>query len=300
MVQTTKVFAMKTEAAARMAPVVILGLLFWASASLGATTAQQAATSPLVHSPAAPEGPLEPSTYYTKSPALAPGAIRVQPKDQVSEADNLDDYGDQPVAMIADPIEPWNRFWFHFNDIFFLYVAKPAYEGWKYITPQFLRTGLSNMLGNTLFPMRFINNILQLRFMEAGVEFSRFMMNMMGSAGLVDLSANKKTIVPVDPGGEDFGQTLGYWGLGQGFYVVWPFIGPSSLRDSIGRVGDYFTDPATYMQPWYAAWGTVGGLRFNDVGSILPTYEDLKSISVDPYIAMREAYASFRKTQVER
>lgn len=281
-------------------PLLFVTLAFCSSQAYGATTAKDAALSPLVHSQAVPEGPFAPSTYYAKSPSLPPGAIRVQPGDQVSEADNLDDYSEQPVAMIADPIEPWNRFWFRFNDIFYLYIAKPAYEGWKYITPQFLRTGLSNVFKQSLFPTRFINNILQLRFLEAGVEFSRFMMNMMGSAGLVDLAAKKKTIVPVDPDGEDFGQTLGYWGLGQGFYIVWPFIGPSSLRDSFGRVGDYFTDPTTYIQPWYAAWGTVAALRFNDVGTILPTYEDLKSISVDPYIAMREAYASFRKTQVNR
>lgn len=238
-----------------------------------------------------------PSTVYTNSPQLAPGAVTV--REKVS-ADDLDDYDDTPVATIADPIEPWNRFWFHFNDIFYLYIAKPAYTAWTYVTPQFLRNGLSNLYYNALFPTRFINSLLQFRFFEAGVEFSRFMMNIMGSAGLANLAKNKKTIVPVDPSGEDFGQTLGRWGIGQGFYIVWPFIGPSSLRDSVGLVGDYFTEPFTYIPEWEYAWGTKLGFRFNDLGTLLPTYEDLKSIAIDPYIAMREAYASHRQAQVDR
>lgn len=215
-------------------------------------------------------------------------------------ADDLDDYDTAPAAAIADPLEPWNRFWFRFNDIFFIHVAKPVYDGWTFVSPQFVRTGLKNLFHNALFPTRFINSLLQLRFFEAGVEFSRFMMNVMGSGGLVDLAQNKKTIVPVDPSGEDFGQTLGYWGIGQGFYLVWPFIGPSSLRDTVGRVGDYFTDPIFYLEPWTLSSGVEVGLRFNALGDVLPAYTDLTSISVDPYIAMREAYASLREAQVKR
>lgn len=244
-------------------------------------------------------GPLTPSTVYAGSAALVPGAVTVH-DDNVTVADNLDDYDSEPVNSIADPLEPWNRFWFKFNDIFFLYIAKPAYEGWVYITPQFVRTGLNNLFYNALFPTRFVNSLLQFRFFEAGVEFSRFMMNMMGSAGFVDLARDKKTIVPVDPSGEDFGQTLGRWGFGQGFYLVWPFIGPSSLRDTFGRVGDGFMDPIWYLQPWYASSGTEVFFRFNALGDVLPSYENLKSISIDPYLAMREAYVSLRKAQVQR
>lgn len=240
-----------------------------------------------------------PSTVYTGSPSMAPGAVTVR-DNNVDIVSDLDDYDSEPVASIADPIEPWNRFWFQFNDIFYLHVAKPVYKGWTYITPQFFRNGLSNLFYNILFPTRFINSILQFRFLEAGVEFSRFMMNVMGSAGLANLAKNKKTIVPVDPSGEDFGQTLGRWGFGPGFYIVWPFIGPSSLRDTFGRVGDYFTDPIFYLQPWMLSTGTEVGFRLNDVGDILPTYEDLKNISVDPYLAMREAYASMRAAQIRR
>lgn len=255
---------------------------------------------PATSIPPATNASLAPSTVYTGNQSLAPGAVTVRNQDEVGIATNLDDYDSEPVASIADPIEPWNRFWFRFNDIFYMHVAKPVYDGWTYITPRFLRNGLSNFFYNLMFPTRFINNLLQFRLLEAGVEFSRFMMNVMGSAGFANLAANKKTIVPVDPSGEDFGQTLGRWGFGPGFYIVWPFIGPSSLRDTFGRVGDCFTDPIFYVQPWTVSWGAELGFRFNDVGEVLPSYEGLKSISIDPYLAMREAYAEMRKGQIQR
>ena len=222
--------------------------------------------------------------------------------DAAEAADSLDNYDDLPLAdsTIADPLEPWNRFWFHFNDIFYLYIARPAYDAWVFITPHQVRGGLKNFFSNLLFPVRFVNNILQFRFMEAGVEFGRFVINTTSSLGLADVAKGHKTIVPVDPTGEDFGQTMGRWGIGQGFYLVWPIIGPSSARDTIGRVGDLFTDPLFYLKPWELGAGVGGGLRFNALGDVLPLYEDLNSVALDPYLAMREAYVNFRKSQVIR
>lgn len=240
------------------------------------------------------------STVYGGPSELPPGAVTVREPGDVQVVDSLDDYDSAPITSIADPIEPWNRFWFNFNDIFYIHIAQPVYSGWTHITPQALRNGLGNLFYNILFPTRFINSLLQLRPLEAGVEFSRFMMNMMGSAGFANLAKDKKSIVPVDDSGEDFGQTLGRWGFGPGFYIVWPFIGPSSLRDSFGRIGDYFTDPIFYLQPWLLSTGTEAAFRFNDLGAVLPSYTDLKSIAVDPYTAMREAYISVRQAQIAR
>lgn len=245
----------------------------------------------------APPNP-NPSSLYTDSPVLTPGAITVHPYAEMLQSGSLDDYDSEPVASIADPIEPWNRFWFHFNDIFYIYIAEPVYNAWVFITPHQLRSGLKNFFSNLLFPMRFINNILQFRFMEAGVEFGRFIINTTTTIGFADVARGHKTVVPVDPSGEDFGQTLGRWGIGHGFYIVWPFIGPSSLRDTVGRVGDLFADPLFYVHPWELGTGTELGLRFNALGDVLPLYNDLNSIAVDPYIAMREAYVNFRNSQV--
>ncbi|MBQ9405517.1 MAG: VacJ family lipoprotein [Desulfovibrio sp.] len=254
--------------------------------------------------------PVQPplSAVYGNAPALRPGAVTVHPSAQTPIEADLDDYdSDQGQPSIADPFEYWNRFWFHFNDIFFVYVAKPAYRAWEYITPQDVRSGLKNFFSNLLFPVRFLNNILQFRFMEAGVEFGRFIINTTTSVGFSDVAKRNKPVVPIDPSGEDFGQTLGYWGIGHGFYLVWPFVGPSSLRDTFGRVGDMLAEPTFWLNPWpllyqpdyrELAWGISSGLRFNALGDVLPLYDDLNAAAVDPYIAMREAYVNFRKNQV--
>jgi phospholipid-binding lipoprotein MlaA len=247
--------------------------------------------------------PVEPalSAVYAQSPALPSGAVTVHPDGQMKKTENLDDYEDYIAeANITDPLEPWNRFWFGFNNIFYLHVARPVYKAYSFVTPRQFRSGMKNFFSNLLFPVRFVNNILQFRFLEAGVEFGHFFVNTTSSFGLVDVAKNKKTIVPVDPGGEDFGQTLGRWGIGHGFYIVWPFIGPSSPRDSLGRIGDLFTDPFFYVYPWELAAGSEGALRFNELGDVLPLYEDMNSAAVDPYIAMRQAYVNFRNAQVRR
>ncbi|MCR4666469.1 MAG: VacJ family lipoprotein [Desulfovibrio sp.] len=216
-------------------------------------------------------------------------------------ADDLDDYDtDGGGPVIADPFEGWNRFWFRFNDGFYVYVADPVYRGWKAVTPEIMRTGLQNFFHNALFPVRFVNSLLQFKFKAAGVEFSRFMLNTMCSAGFANPASKKKTIVPVDPAGEDFGQTLGVWGLGHGPYIVWPFLGPSSLRETVGRIGDLFADPLFYAQPWWAGTATAMTLRFNNLDSVLPLYLDLKGSALDPYIAMREAYINYRNLHVKQ
>ena len=232
-------------------------------------------------------------------------SVEQQVTASIDDLEELDDYASGEPQLIADPIEPWNRFWFGFNDIFYLYVANPAYRFWETVTPRQLRTGISNVFRNLLFPMRFINNLLQFRFKEAGVEFGRFIVNSTaGLGGLVDIAKHKKTIVPVHPEGEDFGQTLGRWGFGHGFYIVWPFIGPSSVRETFGRAGDYFLYPAFWasyaIHPWYVPTGIQTGFFFNDLDDVLPTYFDLKKAAVDPYIMMREAWVKHRAVQVAR
>ena len=230
--------------------------------------------------------------------AFAKGAILCLPRGGSGGDDDLadlDDYEEtEEKTEISDPLEGWNRFWFRFNDAFFVYVAKPLYHGWETITPHQLRAGLKNFFHNALFPVRFINNILQFRFKAAGVEFGRFMMNTMCSAGFANPAKKKKTIVSVDESGEDFGQTLGVWGIGHGPYLVLPFLGPSSLRDAVGFVGDIFASPFYYLQPWYVSWSAAGLLRFNNLDEVLPLYDDITGAALDPYIFMREAYINHR------
>lgn len=219
--------------------------------------------------------------------------------------ESLDDYDTvAATASIADPLEPWNRFWFHFNDFIYLRIAAPLYRGYDAIMPDPVQSGLKNVLHNLLFPVRFINCLLQGKFRGAGVEFGRFLVNTtVGMGGLINVAKNKKTVVPMDSIGEDFGQTLGSWGIGHGIYIVWPFLGPSSLRESIGLCADTLGSPIWYLNyvtNVETSVGTSAMLRFNTLDDILPTYEELKKISVDPYIAMREAYIANRNHHVQQ
>jgi phospholipid-binding lipoprotein MlaA len=164
----------------------------------------------------AEEGVAAPETVQTESRnSVARGAYpdRLPPL----EADELDDYADAPPQAIADPLEGWNRFWFGFNDVFYTGFFRPLYKTYAFVTPPELRAGLKNALANALFPVRFVNSILQGKFLAAGVEFGRFIVNStLGMGGLINVTRDKKTIVPVDPDGADFGQTLGVGGMGPG------------------------------------------------------------------------------------
>ena len=293
--------------------VLFLVLLF--ALSLGAGLTAQAAENegavtarPIVANP--PKSNAAPSSVYgqTSSKSLPMDGIVVKENKSLDMQieDELDDYNDEPVQSIADPLEGWNRFWFGFNDIFYVYVAKPAYTAWETITPHQVREGLSNFWHNLLFPMRFVNNLLQFRFMEAGVEFARFIANSTaGMGGFIDVAKYKKPVVPVHPEGEDFGQTLGRWGIPHGCYLVWPFIGPSSVRETFGWAGDYFAYPGfavgyAWKAPWYVISGIEVGFFFNDLDDVLPTYMSIRDAAVDPYIMMREAWVRYRAIQVAR
>ncbi len=201
--------------------------------------------------------------------------------------------------VIADPLEPWNRMWYHFNDGFLQYGARPLYRGYEYVTPSFFRTGVKNAFNNLLFPVRFVNCLLQGKGMAAGVEFSSFVLNStMGVGGLIDVAKDKEKVVTPDV--EDTGQTLGVWGMGEGFYLVWPLLGPSNVRDSFGKVGDHFLDPITYLEPWELSLGLSVGRAFNGMDEILDFYDDFKGMTVEPYSAMRDSYTQYRRAKIAK
>ena len=217
--------------------------------------------------------------------------------------DELDDYAAAPLQAIADPLEGWNRFWFGFNDAFYTYFFRPLYRVYAFVTPEQLRAGLKNALNNALFPVRFVNCVLQGKFFAAGVELGRFIVNStLGFGGLFNVTKDRKTIVPVDPDGEDFGQTLGVWGMGPGIYLVWPVIGPSNARDTVGHAVDWLMDPLLFVPGTttvnVVSAGAWGGLRFNAAEDTLDTYDNIKKAAVDPYASMRDMYTKYRQNRI--
>ncbi|MBG3877020.1 VacJ family lipoprotein [Desulfovibrio oxamicus] len=213
---------------------------------------------------------------------------------------DLDDYDTNNEDMVADPLENWNRMWFAVNDVLLLKVIKPVHKGYVAVTPDELRSGVRNFFHNLAFPIRFLNCLLQGKPNEAGVEMGRFIINStVGMAGFIDVAKKDKPIV--EPDKEDFGQTLGAWGAGEGFYIVWPLIGPSTLRDSVGLAGDYLADPFGYMvdgSTEYIAGRGYG--EFNKADEVISGYETVTKSAVEPYTSVRNAYIQMRRAKVAR
>lgn len=216
------------------------------------------------------------------------------------------DHDAEGEAKIADPFETINRGVFWFNDKLFVYVIDPAATGYNYVTPEILRTGIRNAFHNIQFPVRFINNMLQGKFMHAGVEFARFVGNTaFGGLGLSNAFDHMPSVVEVKDD-EDTGQTLGSWGMGPGFFIVWPILGPSTARDSAGLVGDWLMDPLTYLSTpfWsvcaYASPVLRGSRQFNEISFRIDEYNRFRKQAVEPYTSMKNAYVEYRARRIQK
>lgn len=154
----------------------------------------------------------------------------------VSEEEEVDlDYLEEEKDVIADPLEPINRIFFSFNDKLYFWLLKPVAQGYSAVLPEGVRISVRNFFDNLMTPIRFVNNLLQFKLKPAGNELVRFGVNTtIGVVGLFDVAKSHMGIKLQD---EDLGQSLGKWGLGPGFFITWPVLGPSSLRDSVGDAG---------------------------------------------------------------
>ena len=205
--------------------------------------------------------------------------------------------GSAERADIADPLEPFNRAMYHFNDKLYFWVLKPVAQGYGYVVPEVARVGVDNFFSNLRFPIRFVNSLLQADFGGAATELGRFMVNTLcGIGGFFDPASDKE--INLGKQDRDFGQTLGVYGLGQGFYIIWPIFGPSTPRDTVGMAGDYFLQPSAYIDPWTIWAGVRGYEKVNSTSLTIGDYESLKEAAIDPYVAIRDAYVQYRLKKV--
>jgi phospholipid-binding lipoprotein MlaA len=205
--------------------------------------------------------------------------------------------GEETAGHIADPLYPWNNAMYHFNDKLYFWVMKPVAKEYSAVFPQDIRVAVSNFFDNLKMPIRFISNLLQLKIKKAGTELLRFVYN--STAGVGGLADVAKTDLKVSSHDQDIGLTLGHYGVGNGFYIVWPFLGPSSLRDTVGLVGDAFLTPTYYLTPWYNSTGASAYDKANETSLHIGDYEDLKESAIDPYVAIRNAYVQHRQSQIK-
>ena len=196
------------------------------------------------------------------------------------------------AASEDDPWESFNRPIFTFNDTLDTYALKPLAQGYQAITPQFLEDGIHNMFANVGDVGNLANNLLQGKLEAAGIDTSRVLFNTtFGLLGFFDV-ASKMELRKSD---EDFGQTLGVWGVGSGPYVVLPLLGPSSGRDAVAKIPDSLLEPYPYIND-VPARNLIHGVDVVDTRANLLSAEKL--ISGDKYVFIRNAYLQNREFRV--
>ncbi len=194
----------------------------------------------------------------------------------------------------VDPYEGFNRAMYGFNNGLDTYLIKPIAQGYRFITPNFMETGVSNFFSNLLEIRNLFNSGLQAKGKKTAVHTGRFLVNStVGVLGLIDV-AQHMGMDKLD--GEDFGQTMGVWGIGSGPYIVLPFLGPSTVRDGLGLPVDAYLDPVTYVDKVRVRNSLNAGEIIDTRARLLDTE---KLLSGDRYIFIRDAYLQRREYLIE-
>jgi phospholipid-binding lipoprotein MlaA len=194
-----------------------------------------------------------------------------------------------------DPWENWNRKVFAFNEGLDVRVLKPAATAYKKVLPQFVRDGVTNVFGNVSDGWSAVNNVLQGKFEPALRDTVRFSFNsVFGIFGVLDIAGE----MGLEHQYEDFGQTLGRWGAGAGAYIVWPLLGPSTVRDSLALPLDRAATPALLFNDGGTQAGVTTLQIVNTRAELLNASRVLDEIALDKYSFMRDAYLARRRSLV--
>ena len=208
---------------------------------------------------------------------------------------------------IFDPLSGYNRLMTTFNDKIYINILIPVSKGYADVVPQTARIGIDNFFDNLMFPVRFTNNLLQLKFQNSSEELGRFLVNTIwGLGGFMDVA---KSELKWKAHKEDFGQTLGFYGVGDGFHIVLPLLGPSNLRDLVGSVSDSYVSALSttgssdlnYKIPntQEMQYGIQASNIVNKFSLKQGQYEVLKKDALDLYPFLRDVYTQARKKQIQ-
>ena len=214
-----------------------------------------------------------------------------------ADFDLLEEEFAEQTVKLADPLESFNRTMYNVNDTLYFWVVKPVSHVYVGVIPAPARLGIRNFFNNLTTPVRFVNCLLQGKGEGAGTELCRFAINTTcGILGFGDPALDQYGLEPVR---EDLGQTLAVYGFGDGFYLVLPLLGPSTVRDSVGRIGDWYLSPVSYIEPIKTTIG-ISVVRYTNESSFyIGEYEAFKSMTIEPYVGMREAYIQYRRKQIQ-
>lgn len=226
------------------------------------------------------------------------------------------EFGDVAETEVYDPFEGYNRFMTGVNDKIYVYAFDPLRDGYRWVMPKPVRRGVGNFFENLFFPLRFVNNALQAKFVNTGEETLRFVIN--STIGVFGIWDPATEWFKLEKHPEDFGQTLGYWGVGAGPHIVLPVLGPSNLRDTVGLYPENEVDAITlyYRDPnvenAYALDfknDTVSGVKrslalttyrkLNSYSLENIGYQDIKKDALDLYPFLRDAYEQNRNKKIK-
>ena len=201
-----------------------------------------------------------------------------------------------PVNSINDPFEPVNRAVFNFNDKADRFILKPVATGYKKVTPSFVRSGVNNFFGNLADVSTAANGLLQGKLKQGFSDTARVAVNtVVGLGGVFDVA----TGLSMEKHFEDFGQTLGVWGIPEGPYIVLPFFGPQTLRGTFGVFADSRIEPLNTLNFPDRTRGTLVAVNVvNSRANLLAASSILESGALDPYRFVRDRYVGWRRTQV--
>jgi phospholipid-binding lipoprotein MlaA len=194
-----------------------------------------------------------------------------------------------------DPWQPYNRAMFKFNTDFDNAFFKPVAQGYQAIIPEPVNHGITNFFNNIADVTSAVNNALQFKLSRAGSDVGRVVVNTtVGLVGFIDVATN----VGIPSYKEDFGQTLGYWGFGDGPYFVMPILGPSSVRDTVGFAGDVVIDPFFSLEADEIYWGFVVVRAIDVRAGLLAAGDLMDEAALDRYVFVRDAYLQRRRNLV--
>lgn len=246
-----------------------------------------------------PSGPAASEATKALAPKLAASKVDHDANDQGDDVWVEENWDEEWKAQesLADPLEPLNRVFFQFNDKLYFWFLKPAARVYGLFIPADLQIAIKNFFDNLWGPARAVNCLLQGRVRDSSVEAARFLLN--STAGVAGFGDVARDVAGLRSSEEDLGQTLAHYGAGGGFFIMWPFLGPSNVRDSIGRVGDIYLHPFTYLDldPEVIIGAGIFE-RVNNTSLTLGDYELFTETALDPYTAMKDAYQQHRNGQI--
>ena len=235
--------------------------------------------------------------------------IKIQESVFVEDDDILDEFEDEfedeESTYKPDPLNKYNRFMTSFNDNLYQHILTPVSDGYSYILNKDIRDSVDNFFDNLYFPPRVVNNLLQGKFNNASEETGRFIINStVGILGFFDVAKSKFNLYEHR---EDFGQTLGFYGVDSGPHIVLPIFGPSNLRDTLGMIPDSYISPFDYTdRKWFTVtdtWTELGAVKsFEEINSFSLNkinYEKLKKDAIDLYPYLRDVYEQYRDKQIK-